>query len=457
MTPRRSIATRLAVAIALVLAAGGVAVTVAAFAYGRQAADEAYDRLLASAAFEMTRSVSVVDGELVVDLPVSAFEILALAPDDRVFYRVFTPNGETLTGYDLAPPPRPPQDAPTFYDSHYLDAPIRLAAMRRVFAERAFFGEVLVVVGQTLEARSALAWDIAGKALVIAGAAGVLLIVLAAFAVNASLGPLRRIERALAARDPTDLTPLDVAAPKEVQAMVAAIDRFMGRLSRRVTGMQTLIADATHQLRTPVAALRAQASLAGAETDPAALRAIAERIERRAIGLGRLTDQLLNEALIFHRADAAPRERLDLRTVAIQASEETDHDLDSDGSSLRLDLPEDPVMVLGDGLSLVEAVKNLINNGFRYGAPPVTISVTGGAVPSIAVSDRGAGLPETDWAAAGSRFARTAGSKPDSAGLGLAIVRAVAESHGGRLAFSRRPNGDFTAAIEVPAAEETAS
>jgi two-component system sensor histidine kinase TctE len=447
-----SITTRLAVAIALILGAGGVGIALAALAYGRQAADEAYDKLLAGAVFEIARSVSLIEGELVVNLPVSAFEILALAPEDRVFYRIFTPNGATLTGYELAPPSAALIDDVVFYGSEFRGEKIRLAAMRKVFAERAFVGDVSVIVGQTLRARSALAWDITSKALAIVAAAGLMLIVLAVFAVNSSLIPLRKIEQALLRRDPTDLTPLQVHAPREVRTMVGAIDRFMARLSRRVTGMQNLIADATHQLRTPVAALRAQAELASNNTDPDELRAIAGRIHRRAIGLGRLTDQLLNQALIIHRADAAAHQEVDLRQVAIQVSEEADHDLYASGATLRLDLPAEPVTVGGDALSLVEAMKNLVNNAFRYGKVPITILVATNGEASISVIDHGEGIPEADRANSGRRFARTGGSAPDSAGLGLAIVRAVAEAHGGRLIFSSGPGQRFKASLSFPQA-----
>ena len=108
----------------------------------------------------------------------------------------------------------------------------------------------------------------------------------------------------------------------------------------------------------------------------------------------------------------------------------------------------------GDALSLVEATKNLLSNALRYGAPPVTFSVehdpaTGMA--AFAVTDCGPGVPESDWPDSGRRFARSAGSLPDSAGLGLAIVNAVAEAHRGKLVFSRTADGRFRVALTLPA------
>ncbi|MEZ5829586.1 MAG: sensor histidine kinase N-terminal domain-containing protein [Dongiaceae bacterium] len=449
-----SLTVRLAATIALILAAGGVAISVAAYAYGRQAAQQAYDRLLAGAAFEIVQSISIVEGRVVVNLPVSAFELLALAPEDRVFYRVIGPDNATITGYDDLPLPATATEDLAFYSAEFSGEPVRLVSALRRFAERGFTGQVQVVVGHTTRARIALARDITTKALALVAVAGLVLVALVAFAVRSSLGPLARIEQALRARDPKDLSPLTVSTPREVETIVAAINRFMGRLSSRVTVMQNLIADATHQLKTPIAALRAQAELAAEEANPDRLRTIAGRIHTRAIGLSRLADQLLNQALIIHRSDAAAQEVIDLRAVAIRATEETDHDLLSSGLDLHLDLPEQPVHARGDALSLIEASKNLLSNALRYGAPPVWFAVECNAAEGtaeFAITDSGPGIPESEWSDSGRRFARSAGSLPDSAGLGLAIVNAVAEAHGGRLRFSRTSDGKFRVALAIPA------
>ena len=238
---------------------------------------------------------------------------------------------------------------------------------------------------------------------------------LAAFAIRSALAPLRRIERGLAAREPRDLTPLDVAVPREIGQLVATINRFMGRQARQFEIMRNLIADASHQLRTPIAALRAQAELAAEEPDPERQRAIVARIHERAVGLSRLTDQLLNHALIIHRADAAPRETVDLRTVAMRTVEESDPEFLVADADLRLDLPEDPVSCRGDALSLVEACKNLVNNAFRHGA---AAGDDRGARRRARRGDRGprprprhAGGRLAD---AGARYDRTGGVTPQS-------------------------------------------
>lgn len=448
---RLSLTRRLAMSVALVLAFGGGAVTLAALAYGREAAQQAYDRLILGAANEIAGAVRVRGGTISVDIPASAFELLSLAPDDRIRYGIYGPDGALVTGYPME---ARPVSSPGFVDTEFDEETARVVWITRRFSERDFTGSVEVLVGQTTRARDALAHEIAQSALLVVGLLGLLMIGLAAFAIRSALAPLRHIEAGLAVREPRDLTPLDVAVPREISHLVTGINRFMARQARQVEIMRNLIADASHQLRTPVAAVRAQAELAAEETDPERQKAIVARIHARAVGLGRLTDQLLNHALIIHRAEAVPHEAVDLRVVAMRIVEEVDQG--GEGENLALDLPDDPVMCRADALSLVEAGKNLVANALRHGAPPVTLEVRrmkGAAI--LAVRDRGPGVPEALWEAASARFDRTNAVTPQSAGIGLSIVSAVARAHLGTLRFGRAPSGEFEAALSLPALPET--
>ncbi|SNS25769.1 sensor histidine kinase [Tropicimonas sediminicola] len=446
--PRRrySLTTRLVLSIAAVFAIGGGAVSYAAFAYGQRAAQASFDQLLIGAARQISRSVTPSNGILVTDLPVSAFELLSLAPEDRIVYGVFDSDRGFVTGY----PDVVPSEGDTTFETREIEGePFRIAQVVRPFAERDYGGSAVVLVGQTLRARQKMAAEITRNAMIAAGSFGILLSVLAALAVRAAFAPLRKIERQIQGRSAKDLNPLDLDVPREVESLVAALDRFILRLRRQIDVMQGFIADASHQIRTPIAALRAQADLAAEETDPAALRRIAERISTRSVNLSRLTDQLLTHALIIHRADAFDLAALDLRQVAVQVAEEFDHDQLADASHLELDLPEDAVPCQGDMLSLVEACKNLVANALRHGEPPITLRVgMEGGRPFIAVRDLGDGIPEADWAGAAKRYSRSSGVSPESAGLGLAIVASVARAHRGRLLFARPDGGGFEVRME---------
>ncbi len=438
----------------LVFAAGTIAVALAALAYGRHAAEQAYDRLLIGAANQIAGVLRIENDRVVLALPVSAFELLALAPRDRVVYGVIGPDGGVITGYPETAAVARGQEALSV--GTFAGEPVRFATVRRAFSERTFNGVVSVVVGQTLDARRALAHDIAGQALLLSGVIGLVMAGLAVFAVRSALAPLRAVERSLAVRDPRDLTPLQVSVPREIDGLVAAINRFMARIDRQAVAMRNLIGDAAHQLRTPVAALRAQAELMADETDPQRQRVLVGRIHARAIGLSRLTDQLLSHAMIIHRRDSIALADLDLRTVAIRAVDESDHEVLA-GAPLELELPEDPLPCRGDTLSLAEAVKNLVANARRYGAPPVTVFARRDrARLELGVRDHGAGIPRDRRGESADRYRRDAGGAPGSAGLGLAIVRAVAEAHHGRLVFAHTADGRFEAFLVLPEAQGSA-
>jgi two-component system, OmpR family, sensor histidine kinase TctE len=149
-----SLAARFTAALALILLAGGVAVALAALAYGRHAAQEAFDRLLLGAANQIAGAISLRDGRILVDLPRSAFELLALAPEDRVLYAVIGPDGATITGYEEVAAAA--VDG-AFHEADFAGEAVRLVTVRRRFAERSFSGTVAVVVGQTTRARAELA------------------------------------------------------------------------------------------------------------------------------------------------------------------------------------------------------------------------------------------------------------------------------------------------------------
>lgn len=448
----RSLKSRVVTAVLSLLVIGGLVVALAAFAYGRQAAGTAYDRLLLGAANDIAETIQITDGQPRVDLPISAFQLLALAPDDRIFYAVRDPAGQLITGMDerLAAPSRAIIEA-RFFDDRFGPDRARFVTVPRRFAERDFSGTIFVTVGQTLRAREAMALGLTRDALIAAGFAGIVLLVLAVLAVERALGPLDDIARDLSARDPHDLTPMTAKVPAEMAVVIAAMNRFMGRLERQVESMRNLISDTAHQLRTPVAALRVQAELAAEEPDPIRARAMTDRMARRSRALGDLLDQMLSRALVIHRSDAARREAVDLRDVALGVIETGDHELVAPGREVALEIGETPVEVLGDALSLAEAAKNLLANALRHGAGRVEIGASLEAGRAVLwVADQGPGPGDEVLERIGARFERSAASRGNSAGLGLSIARAVAEASGGHLALEPRDRG-FRAALLLPA------
>lgn len=450
----RSIAWRLTLLLTLLLTIAAAGTAVAALSYGQTAATRAFDRLLTGAALQIAERIGVVEGETVIDIPLSAFGLLSLASEDRIFYRIIGPDGETLTGDETVPLPEVTDQGsgPLLYDAEFSGEAIRAIRMQRFLAERAVRGPITVIVAQTLRARSELANEIVTRAVIGVIVAGGVTLVLALSAMHLALSPLRRVENALLARDPKDLTPFSTTTPREVEALVAAINRFMARLDKRVGDMQDFVADAAHQMRTPITALRAQTELALEEGDPQKLKTLLLRIRDRSVGVSRLTDQLLSHALVTHRADSATLESVDLRRVAVEAEREARRTGGATG--IELDLPADPVMVTGDAFSLREAARNLITNALAHGKRPVSlkVSLTIDGKAMISAQDAGPGMSADKLERIGQRFARDA-SNPQSAGLGLAIVAEVAEFHQGAIRTGRLAGGGFEVGIELPLAE----
>ncbi|WP_353471732.1 sensor histidine kinase N-terminal domain-containing protein [Salipiger sp. H15] len=455
-----SLAARVLKAVLLILLAGGLLVAGATLYNGRLAARQSYDRILLGAAQDIAASVRIQSGRPVVDLPVSAFELLAQAPDDRIHYAVRGPGGALITGLDetdIAPPARRTgsTSGPEFFDARLNGEPARFVRVTRRFAERDFSGGIAVTVGQTLRARRAMAVGLMFDTLVPVLVAGIALLALSWVVARSAVRPLEALSADLAGRDPYDLTPVPTEGlPRELTVMLEAMNRFMGRLDRQMEGMRHLISDAAHQLRTPVAAIRVQAEAMQDQPDAVLRDRALSRLLARTRSLGALLDQLLSRALVTHRTESAPRAPLDLREVALEVVERGDHELIAPGAELRLEIGEEPVMVRADAFSVGEAAKNLLVNALKHGRAPIAIGAElRGAEAALWVMDAGPG-PEPDIAARlGQRFERSATSREDSAGLGLAIVAAVAAAFGGRVALEY-PEGGFRIALLLPAAPQ---
>lgn len=452
---RQSLATRVLLAVLLILFAGGVLVAGSTWINGRRAARQAYDRVLIGAASDIAESLRVQEGTVVADLPVSAFELLAQAPEDRIFYAVRGPGGVFITGFDTTLDAAGPDGTvgPVYFDGDLQDERARFVRIARRFAERDFSGEVTVTVGQTTRARQAMAIDLMIDALLPMLIAGVALVAMAWFAIRSALRPLDALADDLSHRDPHDLTPMpSERLPGELQVMLEAMNRFMGQLDRQMDAMRNLITDTAHQLRTPVAAVRAQAEAIVDEQDSALRERALTRLLVRTRSLGALLDQLLSRALVIHRTDSAPRVPIDLRDTALNIIERRDHEVLVPGAEVRLVLGEDPVMVLADEFSVEEAVRNLLANAMKHGAPPVEIGAEQrGAEAAIWVRDAGAG-PNPDVARRlGERFERSRTSGEGSAGLGLSIVRAVAQAFDGRIETESDATG-FRMSLVLPTA-----
>jgi len=459
--PRRiSVRRRLLTVLGTLFAAGLAAIYLLLRGYAHQTADTTYDQLLRASVLSMSDSLQLVQGEWQMDMPYAALALLEQAPRDRVFYRVAAARGALISGYgDLpAPSARGNTDAstPQLYTTNYQGEPVRVAWMERKVAGPHETETAVIQVAQTREARNALAerilWQ--GTLALIGFTAAAL--ALAYWGLQRSLSPIRRVERELAARSASDLHPIAAPVPEELDMLVQSLDGFMARLSENLDTLRLFIAEAAHQLRTPLAALHAQMEVALDEDDPMEQRRSLAAVLRNAEKLSRLVNQLLSDASVIHRSNVRQFQPVDVAELLSQAVYDTVPQADPQ-PDVRLHLPspgDETPRVQGDSLMLREAFKNLIDNALRHGANEdghIDVRLEGrDGGWRITVSDQGPGIPPALANTAFERFARGPNPRAPGAGLGLSIIKRVVDIHGGTLSLSNRVGGGLDAVITLP-------
>ncbi|HEV7307034.1 sensor histidine kinase [Ensifer sp.] len=418
------------------------------------AAEEAFDRVLGAAALSIADTVSIEDGTLSVDLPHSAFAILGTSRLNRIFYRVAAPDGTIITGSPILGLEIPHGTGPQLRlaDSAYRGERIRIAAVARYSTDAAGGGWVDVLVGETREARDQLGLQLTFNAALPAIAVSVLAFLLIWLAVRQAFAPLRTVETDLRHRASSDLSPVSGPVPREVSALISALNEFMGRLDSVLVGLKSVTADAAHQLRTPLTALRALAELSVDEVPEGRLRDMLRRIHANSVDASVLANQLLSDASTLHGLESRVRETFDTRQVV----RDTVRRLQAEGSypnldtTLTLSLPEEAVEIEAEAVSLHEMMRNIVENALVHAPGEIDIAVTAtNGIVRIVVSDRGPGVPAEMRSQVFERFARANSSKPGS-GLGLAIARTVTEAMGGGISLEDRPGGGLSVVVCLP-------
>ncbi|MBO6579729.1 MAG: sensor histidine kinase [Thalassospira sp.] len=367
---------------------------------------------------------------------------------ENTYYRVQGPDGAFVTGdFGL---PRLPEGVtlepgvPHFYNAHYRNEDVRAVTMKYLVANPSsnIYGWVTIDVSQTRRERDNLIYDeLLGSTtdfLVLMFLGGVF----AWIGVSRGLAPLRRLQQAIRRRSTDDLRPIRHAMPKEVTEVVKSLNALLARLESSITANQRFIADASHQLRTPLATVQAEAEWALRNASNPEDRQALERIVDQTRQTARLASQLLNLARVSPEGRKAVRyEKTDLLALAASVTsgmvrQAIRHDIDlgfddqSEGMNCQIET--------GNEVLLQEMLSNLIDNAIVYGTPGtiVTVRLIGGGVavgPVLEVEDNGPGIPKEDRKAVLERFARLDEQNGQGCGLGLAIVREVADAHRARL------------------------
>ena len=342
----------------------------------------------------------------------------------------------------------PPQTVIGFSDTVAGGEPYRIYALRT--------DTQVVQVAQQTEARGRMAGQLALRAVLPVALLAPVLMLIVWWVVGRAIGPIERVRRQVAARRPDDLAPLPTAGlPAEVRPLVGEMNGLLTRLSAAWDALTHFSADAAHELRSPLAALRLQAqSLQRAPDD--ATRAIAT--ERLLAGIDRATrlvEQLLALARQEGAGEGAELVSLDLTALARNALADAEPEAARHAIALTLDAPTAHVVLRADEAALAVLLRNLLGNALRHTPPGGQVRVgvrEEASVIDLTVEDSGPGIAPDERARVQGRFYRVPGTPGHGSGLGLAIVRAIAERHGAALTLDASPTlGGLRVMLRWPA------
>jgi two-component system sensor histidine kinase TctE len=396
--------------------------------------DELYDRELVEIAQELSLHVGHRGGRLEFDLPGEIKRTLLTDPDDKIYFAIYGAGGELIAGEPalLQPDLLASRSSIRFYDSTVGRENVR-AVLLRIGGDGPGGASDVVLVAETRVKRRILTEKIVfGVTL-----PQLLLILIAGLLVWAGvargLAPLQKLQAAVAVRSHSDLSPLlaeDV--PGEVHPLLLAVNDLMARLNEVLDFQGRFIADAAHQLRTPVAGLKAHIEVALRETDFEQTKNSLAQLYLSVERLSRLVSQLLsyarNEPNLVKKLGFAP---VDLNKLAFETTMEWVPEAYKKNIDLGFEGMDFQLLVNGDAMRLRELINNLLDNAIRYTRNDgrVTVRVTAENGPRLSISDDGPIIPVEERQQVFERFHRLLGGHTDGSGLGLAIVREIAAIH----------------------------
>ncbi|MCP5143918.1 MAG: sensor histidine kinase N-terminal domain-containing protein [Gammaproteobacteria bacterium] len=324
----------------------------------------------------------------------------------------------------------------------------------RVFALAS--GARIVEVAQPITVRQRLAAQIAARIMWPAAAAIPLLVALGWWVMGRVLQPTARLARDIGQRRADSLEPMPVAPlPDELRTVVVALNSLIGRINTSLEEQRRFVADAAHELRSPLTALKLQAQLMS--------RAIANgdgvpdmtQLNAAITRMTRMVEGLLALARLDSNQDESPREQIDLLAIASTVCQE--NQLLAQQRSITLKCNGLPGLnVWGDKASLHTLVTNLVDNALRYtpdgGEVEVALRRADGI--ELTVCDSGPGIPVAERERVFDRFYRLPGSQSSGSGIGLSIVRRIIDVHHGRVELGESTMGGLRVGIVLPAAAD---
>ncbi|MGB4812390.1 MAG: sensor histidine kinase N-terminal domain-containing protein [Methylophilaceae bacterium] len=399
-------------------------------------ANIAYDSSLYRKAYALADEVEVKNGSVVADLSDSALNILEFDIDDYIYYQVQNTKKKVVLGDEVLPQPKiiPPVGQSNFYEATFEDEKLRMIALNYSLDEQGLKDNIIILVGETTSKRNKMTEEIIAFMLI----PQIILILLVLFLVNLGiqrgLVSLDKLKALIKSRAPLDTHPIEENdAPQELQPLLHAMNELLMKEKSAIDERRHFLANAAHQLKTPLAGLKIQAEAALRESDLSNIQHALKQISAGSDSLARLANQLLSLA----RAEPESSQALVFTSVnLVQLVHEVTAEWVPKSLEKNIDLgvncTTSTLNIHGNATLLQELLNNLLDNAIRYN-PPYT-SVTVGLeiinhAAVLSVQDDGVGIAAFQQQKVFERFYRVLGNAESGCGLGLAIVREIALQH----------------------------
>jgi len=394
--------------------------------------NETYDRWLLDSASSLAQEIKVREAKVLVELPDSAMEIVRWDERDKTFFKIFSKNKGLLAGDSVVPEPSEPSDLsiPVFFTAEIDLEPVRVVVIR---VERADIEDTFYVhVAETLKKRHQMTTDILLADLIpqiamILFVSGFLLTGL-----SKGLLPLKMLTDEISKRSPNDLSPIaDTNVLIEVKSLTDTINGLLTQLSSAVDNQQRFVANAAHQLRTPLAGFSLQVERALREESITGVKPALTQMRKSAERLTHTVNQLLVLAKTEPLDGTNLFQNLDLSELVRNVCMDWASKASANKMELGFATSSETITVQGDETLLTEMLGNLLDNAISYGHTNGHISVEIKHIPqpTVIIEDDGPGILQDEIDKVFDRFYRIPGSAGNGCGLGMAIVKEIASLH----------------------------
>ncbi|MBM4208339.1 MAG: sensor histidine kinase [Gammaproteobacteria bacterium] len=409
--------------------------------------NETYDRWLLDSASSLAQEIKVRQAKVLVELPNSAMEIVRWDERDKTFFKIFSERKGLLAGDSVVPEPSAPGDfsKPVFFTAEIDREPVRVVVLR---VDRADIDDTFYVhVAETLQKRNNMMTDILLADLLPQIAMVLFVSGFLLTGLSKGLLPLKVLADEIAKRSSHDLSPIaDTNVLIEVKSLTDTINGLLTQLSTAIDGQQRFVANAAHQLRTPLAGFSLQVERALREENMAGVKPALIQMRKSAERLTHTVNQLLVLARTEPVAGTNDFQTLDLCELVRNTCMEWASKASAKDMELGFESSAETIMVQGDEILLTEMLGNLLDNAINYGHSHgyISVELKHDPQPAVIIEDDGPGIPQHEIDKIFDRFYRIPGSSGNGCGLGLAIVKEIASLHEIELELSRATRSSGT-------------